>query len=139
MSIDRNKEALTDAGLKVTPQRLAVLEAVHRLENHPTAEHIIEYIRKIHPNVATGTVYKVLDILVEKDIIRKVRTEKDIMRYEGNLSPHHHLYCASCDVIEDYLDPELDQLLKEYFDRKHLPGFTIQEIKVEIKGEFDTC
>ncbi len=39
-------QKLKDAGLKVTPQRHAILEAVYTLGNHPTAEQIIEYIRQ---------------------------------------------------------------------------------------------
>ena len=45
----RNK--LVDKGLKVTPQRMDILEAVYNLDTHPTAENIIEYIRKKHPNI----------------------------------------------------------------------------------------
>ena len=59
-----------ESGLKVTPQRVAILEAIITLNNHPTAENIIDFIRKNHPNIATATVYKVLDILVENSLIK---------------------------------------------------------------------
>ena len=67
----RNKFA--EKGLKITPQRVVILEAIYKLNNHPTAENIIEYIRESHPNIATGTVYKVLETLVENGLIKKVR------------------------------------------------------------------
>jgi Fur family peroxide stress response transcriptional regulator len=54
------KNRLTGKELKVTPQRMAILEAIYQLNNHPTAEKIIDYIRQKHPGIATGTVYKVL-------------------------------------------------------------------------------
>jgi Fur family peroxide stress response transcriptional regulator len=130
------KDRLKEAGLKVTPQRLAILEAVSDLGNHPSAENIIEYIRSSHPGIATGTVYKVLDVLVEKNLIRKVKTEKDVMRYDGVLDNHHHLYCAQSERIEDYSDEELDQILQEYFRKKAIPGFRIEEINLQIKGKF---
>jgi len=130
---------LKDRGLKVTPQRIAVLEAIYELNNHPTAENIIEYIRKIHPGIASGTVYKVLDVLVENQLIKKVKTERDIMRYDGILEHHHHLYCSECDKIEDYIDNELDQLLNDYFSKKTFPGFHIDNIVLQIKGTFDNC
>jgi len=44
---------LFDAGLKITPQRIAVLEAVLKLRNHPTAENVIDFIKTNHPNIAT--------------------------------------------------------------------------------------
>ena len=123
-------------GLKVTPQRLAVLEAIEVLHNHPTAENIIEYIRKNHPNIATATVYKVLDALVSCGLIQRVKTERDVMRYDAVLETHHHLYCYDSDRIEDYHDNELTELLAAYFDRKAIPGFTIEDVKLQIIGQF---
>ena len=40
------RDLLVARGMKVTPQRLAVLDAVYRLDNHPTAEQILEFIRQ---------------------------------------------------------------------------------------------
>lgn len=133
------KNRLTEKELKVTPQRMAILEAIYQLNNHPTAEKIIDYIRQTHPNIATGTVYKVLETLVESGLVKKVTTDKDIMRYDGILESHHHLYCSNCDQIEDYHDNELDELLKNYFENKNLPGFQIEEFVLQIKGSFNKC
>jgi len=76
VKINETRNKLVEKGLKITPQRIAILEAIIKLNNHPTAENIIEYIRKNHPNIATATVYKVLDALVENGLIKKVKTEK---------------------------------------------------------------
>ena len=138
MKIDPNKikNKLTQSGLKVTPQRMVILEAIYNLKNHPTAENIIEYIKKMHPNIATGTVYKVLGGLVDHQLIKRVKTEKDIMRYDGIMENHHHLYCKESDVINDYIDEELDDLLQNYFQKKNIPGFKIEDIVLQIKGTF---
>ena len=136
VNIDEIRNRLSGKGLKVTPQRISILEAIYTLNNHPTAENIIEYIRKQHPNIATGTVYKVLDTLIEKDLIKRVTTEKDVMRYDGILERHHHLYCSESDRIEDYNDEELDDLLNEYFNKKKIKDFKIEDIKLQIKGKF---
>ncbi len=77
--------------------------------------------------------------MVLNSLIRKVTTDKDIMRYDGILESHHHLYCSSCDLIKDYEDKELDELLKKYFENKNLPGFTIEEFLLQIKGAFNKC
>jgi len=128
---------LKEKGLKVTPQRLAIYEAVAMLKNHPTAEHVIDYIKKNHPNISVGTVYKVLDSLVENNLITKVKTEKDVMRYDAFLSKHHHLYCAETERIEDFEDEELNQLLQAYFKKKKIKNFKIQDIKLQITGTFN--
>jgi Fur family transcriptional regulator, peroxide stress response regulator len=130
----RNK--LKEKNLKVTPQRVAILEAISKLNNHPDAENIIDFIRKNHPNIAIGTVYKVLDALVENGLIKKVKTEKDIMRYDAFLENHHHLYYSDSDRIEDYLDDELNQLIEDHFKRKGIPDFQIEDIKLQIIGKF---
>jgi len=80
MKVEQIKDKLKVAGLKITPQRIAILEAVYKLDNHPTAENIIEYIRNMHPGIATGTVYKILDTLEGNNLIKKVKSERDIMR-----------------------------------------------------------
>jgi len=133
----RNKFA--EKGLKITPQRVVILEAVYKLNNHPTADNIIEFIRESHPNIAIGTVYKVLETLVGKGLIKKVTTDKDIMRYDGMVEKHHHLYCTECDLIEDYSDEELDNLLKNHFKNKNIKGFKIEDIVLQIRGTFDKC
>jgi Fur family transcriptional regulator, peroxide stress response regulator len=127
---------LIDKGLKVTPQRMAIFNAIIKLKNHPTAENIIDYIRKNHPNISVGTVYKVLDILVDNQLIKKVKTEKDIMRYDAVMESHHHIYCSDSDKIEDYFDHELNELLESYFKKEKIPDFKVEDIKLQIIGKY---
>jgi Fur family peroxide stress response transcriptional regulator len=136
MKTDEIRNKLIEKGLKITPQRIAILEAIIRLNNHPTADNIIDYIRKTHPNIATATVYKVLDALVENGLIKKVKTEKDIMRYDAFMEKHHHLYCSDSDRIEDYLDDELNEIIDKHFKKKGIPGFKIEDINLQIIGKF---
>lgn len=135
--IDDIRKKLNARGLKVTPQRVVILEAVYQLNNHPTADQIIEFVHRSNPNIASGTVYNVLDTLVENKLIKKVKSEKDVMRYDGMLEPHHHLYCSGSDLIEDYMDHELDELLETYFSSRKISGFHIEEIVLQIRGTFE--
>jgi Fur family transcriptional regulator, peroxide stress response regulator len=130
----RNK--LIEKGLKVTPQRMAILESVIMLNNHPAVENIVDYIRKNYPNIATATVYKVLDALLKAGLISKVITEKNILRYDALTENHHHLYCSDSDRIEDYLDDDLNKMLLDYFQQKEIPGFKIEDLKLQIIGKF---
>ena len=127
---------LSEKGLRVTPQRIAILGAIMKLNNHPTAENIIDYIKKNHPNISIGTVYKVLDSFVENNLIKKVKTESGIMRYDPLQSSHHHLYCEETDRIEDYEDEKLDELIIDYFNKKGIKNFDIQSIQLQITGTF---
>ncbi len=136
MRISEIRKNLIQKSLKVTPQRVAILEAVIKLNNHPTADNIIDFVRKSHPHIATATVYKVLDTMVENDLIKKVKTDKDIMRYDAVMEKHHHLYCSETDRIEDYIDDELNRLIEEYFLKKEIPGFQVEDIQLQIIGKF---
>ncbi|MEE4215013.1 MAG: transcriptional repressor [Bacteroidales bacterium] len=131
------EKILRDNNLKVTPQRVAVLEAVNRLNSHPTADEVRDSIQKKYPGIATGTIYKILDILVEKGLVKKVKTGKDIMRYDGMLKKHHHLYSRNTEDILDYFDEDLDRMLDDYFLKKSIPGFVIEDIKLQISGRLD--
>ncbi|MDD2279509.1 MAG: transcriptional repressor [Bacteroidales bacterium] len=128
---------LVKHGLKITPQRIAVLDAMEAIDGHPTAENIIDFIRRNHPNIAVGTVYKTLETFIDKGLIIKVKTDKDVMRYEIVAQNHHHLYCAESERIEDFYDDEINALLSNYFAKKKIPNFTIEEIKLQITGKFD--
>ena len=136
MKAEDYSNKLIEKGLKVTPQRIAVLEAIFELKNHPTAENIIDYIRKSHPNIAAATVYKVLDALITSGLIKRVTTERDIMRYDAKIESHHHLYYSDSDRIEDYSDEKLDKLLKNYFNKKKISNFKIEDLKLNIIGKF---
>ncbi|MDR1501397.1 MAG: transcriptional repressor [Prevotella sp.] len=129
-------EKLKSKGLKVTPQRIAIYEAVIRL-NHPSADNIIEYIKTNHPHISVATVYKVLDSFVENNILKRVKTEKDIMRYDPVLSDHHHLYCTQTERIEDYQDEELTQLISDYLEKNKIKNFKVENIQLQITGRFD--
>lgn len=131
------REILKEKGLKVTPQRVAIYDAIVSLKNHPTAENVIDYIKINHPNISVGTVYKVLDSLVENELLKKVKTEKDIMRYDAVLSNHHHLYCTETERIEDYEDDSLNELINNYFKNKKIKNFIVQDIKLQITGKFN--
>ncbi|MBW8324401.1 MAG: transcriptional repressor [Prolixibacteraceae bacterium] len=136
MELSEARNKLIEKGLRITPQRLAIFEAILKLNNHPTADDIAASIKQDNPNIATGTVYKVLESLVENGLIKKVKTEKDVMRYDAILENHHHLYCAESDRIADYYNEEINNLLTDYFRQHAIPDFKIGDIKLQIIGQF---
>jgi len=136
MSSSDFTKILTGNGLKVTPQRIAVIEALMALKDHPSADAVKEYVQRNHPNLAMGTVYNVLEVFCKTGIIRKVKTDRDFMRYDIEMHRHHHLYCEECDYIENYYDNDLDELLQEYFNKKGIPNFNIKDINLQIVGSY---
>ena len=127
---------LTDNNLKVTPQRTAVLEVIVTLNNHPSADYIIDYLRLNFPHIPISTVYKILDVFVGKGIVSRVKTDDEVMRYDFVKEKHHHLYCAESERIEDYYDKELDKIIENYLKNKTIPNFKIKDIRLQIVGNF---
>lgn len=127
---------LTDTNIKITPQRIAVLEAIISLGKHPTAEDIINLLQLNAPHTTPGTVYKTLDLFVEKGILKRVKTDDGVFRYDQILDQHHHLYCAESERIEDYFDEKLNKILDDYFKSNKIKNFSIKEIKLQLTGKF---
>jgi len=136
MKIEFLKVKLRDKGLKVTPRRLLILEAIIKLQNHPTADEIIKFIRKRNLKIATATVYKALDVLAAKKVINKVETEKNIIRYDAISEAHHHLISDESNIIKDYQNEEITKMLEKYFKKNKIQDFDIEEIKLQIIGKF---
>ncbi len=136
MTAEEYSRKLKEKNLKVTPQRIAVIDAITNLHNHPSAENIIEYTHIKNPNISPATVYKILETFVACGLINRVTTERDIMRYDAIMESHHHLYCPDSDKIEDYKDEELNSLLHAYFEKKNIPNFQIKDLKLNIIGKY---
>lgn len=127
---------ISEAGLKVTPQRVAVAKALQEL-NHPTVDEIYSEVSTTIPGLSLATVYNVLDVFISKAIVEKVKNDADKMRYDLITEHHHHMYDNQSNRVEDYFDPDLDRLLQEYFEQKQIKGFKLKQVKLQIMGEFD--
>ena len=89
-------------GLKITPQRRAIIEAF--AENalaHPSASTIYEVARKKRAGISLSTIYYTLNEFSKKGIINILEFEKIDNRYEGNTEVHIHLVCKRCQNIID--------------------------------------
>ena len=99
-------------GIAVTPQRLAVIEALLASENHPSADEICAAVRRRHPHVSLATVHRILEQFCEVGEACKVTPLHDVARYDGNVEPHHHVVCLRCRRVQDIEIPEVDKLLE---------------------------
>lgn len=129
------KEVLSSAGLKATHPRIAVLHELMVKDEHPSAEQLHERIRVQNPSVSLGSVYRILDKLVEANLAYRVANRSGTKRYDANLEPHSHIYCMNTEEIQDYRDQELTDMIREYLERKQITNFKIRDIKLQINGE----
>ncbi len=89
------------AGLRVTKQRLAVLEALH-LTPHASAEEVLAHVRTALPGISVQSVYTVLHSLTAAGLLRQLDLANSPARYETRVADnHHHAVCTGCGRIED--------------------------------------
>lgn len=93
-------EDLKRAGLKLTPQRLAIARELDGDETHPTAQELYERLRPAFPTMSFATVYNTLDALAANGLLRSIRLGTAV-RFDPNTSSHHHAVCDVCGVIVD--------------------------------------
>lgn len=127
-------ESFRAAGLKVTPQRLAVLRVLLESHDHPAPEAVFQRVRGGLPSVSLATVYKVLASLEAAGLASRVGVPGDANRYDANLAPHHHLICTRCGDVADHHDPGLAPALP-----RALGGFVPSEARVQIFGLCARC
>jgi Fur family peroxide stress response transcriptional regulator len=139
MKAQRMSEFVTrcrESGLSVTPQRLAIIDALLSTTEHPTADAICATVRRSHPHVSLATVHRTLDTLCELGEARKVTLLHDSARYDGNVSPHHHVVCVRCRRIRDVELPDAERLLE---GRANIGDFRVYGTSVEFLAVCATC
>ncbi len=90
-----------DIGLKLTPQRLAILSYLEGNTDHPSADDIYKAVSVQHPTMSFATVYNTLDTLREKGYLRELSIDPAKKRFDPDTRLHHHLICTSCRRVRD--------------------------------------
>jgi Fur family peroxide stress response transcriptional regulator len=89
------------AGLKVTPQRLAIVRELAVDESHPTAQELFERLLPSMPTMSFATVYNTLDALSSAGLCAALALSPGSGRFDPNMEPHHHLVCDRCGSVRD--------------------------------------
>jgi Fur family peroxide stress response transcriptional regulator len=127
---------LRQKGLKITPQRVAIIEMlIERRDSHPGARLVYEETKKKNKGVSLSTTYATLNELSRQGIIKTLQFDKMENRYEGNLEEHINLICQKCKKILDYkvpitVDPK--RVVKK-------TGFSITDTRLEYYGYCRDC
>jgi Fur family peroxide stress response transcriptional regulator len=129
-----NTKKIKDAGLKLTPQRLAILDYLRDNLEHPSAEDIYKAIVERFPTMSFATVYNTLDTLREKGAVQELTIDPRKKRFDPNPEPHHHLICIRCKRI---LDVHIDYQLQIPEEMKN--GFEVVGNHIEFYGTCPDC
>ena len=132
-----NKKIIRDLGLKVTNQRLLILDIVRGGQSHFTAQDIFETVSNRNPDIGFATVYRFLRTLSEHSYVTEVRMGGMPARYEWAGKRHHdHLTCTSCSQIMEFENTEIERLQEKVAKQF---GFQLTHHVLELYGICPAC
>jgi len=127
---------LKENGLKITSQRLAIIEVLlEKRDLHPGARLLYNEAKKKKKSLSLSTTYATLNELSRHGIIKTLQFDKMEDRYEENLEEHINLICERCKKILDYnVSIGVDQR-----DVAKKTGFSITDTRLEYYGFCREC
>ena len=129
-------ESCQQRGLKITPQRVAVYQALLESDQHPTADAIFQTVKKTYPHISFDTVNRTLLTFAEIGLVDVVEVFGGPKRFDPDKGDHHHLHCVACGRIIDFTH--------EDYNRLDVPDaitarFKVISKRVVLKGLCDKC
>ena len=143
MNEEKVKDLLREKGLKVTSQRLMVLNILSAHgDEHLTVEEIYDLAKEESPEIGLATIYRTVQVLLELHVIEKVTFDDGFARYElngeetGSGHRHHHAICTQCGNVYSLETDLLDTLEKQVFESL---GFEVTYHEVKLYGLCSAC
>ncbi len=130
--LQRWRQVLATHGVRMTPQREAVLHYLAETRTHPTAAEVYAAVKRRAPRVSRATVYNTLNLLARLGLIVELRRQEGAVRYETNLDPHVNLICLRCGQVFD-VETSFSLSLPD-----HLP-FMVHHVRVDAYGVCARC
>lgn len=134
-------ELLRRSGLRVTPQRLAILEAFEQLPagTHLSVEDLRARLLQLSVDISIATTYRTLNLLVRLGHLREHDFTEGHRHYERvrTADPHHqHLVCVSCLRPHEFSEEAVERLARDVAGRH---GFRLMSFEFEIRGLCGAC
>jgi len=122
--------------MRFTRQRTAIMRILRSTDQHPTALQVYAEARRAIPGISMGTVYRLLNSMVEQGFIRLLATGEGPRHYDASVQPHHHVVCTVCgrvDDVPDLLPPEILGQIEES------SGYELTDVRLKWLGRCPEC
>lgn len=129
------RHTLHERGLRMTPQRQLVLDAVREL-GHATPDQICEAVQRSAPAVNVTTIYRTLDLLERLGLVQHTHLGHGAPTYSEHEHAHLHLVCHTCGQIQEAPSTLLDELASQL---REISGFLLNGTHVALSGECAQC
>lgn len=121
--------------MRLTNQRRIILEELQAVTSHPTADEVYGMVRQKMPRISLGTVYRNLEVLSGLGLVRKLENGGGQKRFDGDVSPHHHIRCEMCGKVGDIFDaPDISGI-----EHGLTTDFLITDVALEFSGICPQC
>lgn len=130
------KQKIRESGLKATPQRIAIYDAMQKL-GHASADMVVEELNNVFPSLTIATIYNVLDSFVERGLVVRRYSSNNKMYFDVNTYEHAHFYDVNTNTHVDFTDPELIKLVTDYVNSKGLGNFKLSSVDIQLIGEMN--
>lgn len=135
-NLDDAIHALKHKNIRITPQRIAILEVLVSHHHHPTAEEIYKQIELEFPGMSVATVYNNLRLFTELGFVTEMSYGDNASRFDFKTDPHYHAICSNCGKITDFHYPSLDDI---EIAASRLTGYEITHHRLELYGLCPAC
>lgn len=129
-------DKLKSNGVRMTPQRHAILSYLISSLNHPTADEIYKALESKFPNMSVATVYNNLKVFIESGLVRELTFGDDSSRFDADMSDHYHAICVNCGKIVDF---EVPALLEAEREAGKQTKFRVHGHRLEVYGTCPEC
>ena len=133
-------ETLREAGYRLTPQRVMVLETIAESDRHLTAQAIHQSVIQLYPYMDIATVYRILQLLKRLHLVTEIDLGDGSAQYEvAEPNKHHHMVCRECggayDLSPSYLEELRARLISEFGFEPDLEHFAIGGVCAQCTTE----
>jgi Fur family ferric uptake transcriptional regulator len=122
--------------MRLTTQRQIILEELHKVTSHPTANEVYDMVRKRLPRIGLGTVYRNLELMADSGIILKIEVGGTQKRFDATTECHYHIRCSQCDRVDD-IDIPVQHQINE--NAAQSTSYTILGHHIEFSGVCEFC
>ena len=126
-----------EAKCKQFRKRNAILTCLQSTDVHPSAEKLHEMLQADHPDISIATVYRNLALFKQQGLIQSLGTVGGIERFDGNVRPHVHFICTSCQDVIDLPQIEVPQQLRSTVESA--TGGIVGECQLSFSGTCQSC
>jgi len=135
--VEKAVEILKHTGVRMTPQRHAILAYLLDTMSHPTADEIYKALEGQFPNMSVATVYNNLRVFKDAGLVRELTYGDASSRFDANIvEDHYHAICSECGAVHDFHFPALIEAEKAA--SKDI-GFKVTGHRMEVYGICEDC